>query len=781
MESARLRPGIIPILALPPLFLALYFFAVRMPLPAFLLPGTTYLCIDSKNALDLASSPELIKSMHLRGEILLSGESGLLPLAQGVTAAEAFELAAASLPDHARTAEALEDVSRRAMRREARHIRIIVSGPLLAEEYGSLAEAARRMPVSVEASPGTATGTSPHAAAGTGNYGAGADNIHAAGSAKPQAPALALARRTDSDTRVSSSYLLLPPYARTADEVRIVAEDGPDAGKTLYSGRGADLPADMRLEIPVPGAAERRVRVRIAGKDGVSEAAYSAGTGPGERGKILLLGTRTDRSALDGLYAVTRMNPAAAAEADLAAWDLIVIDGLPLRDIQGPLLRKLVERTATRSGSLLFVGDSPEFGKKGDNPDLEAILPVLLEPRSLKDAPEMAVLILLDQSGSMFGDKLALAKLTGIEMLNNLKPDDRVGMLLFSDERRWIHAFEPNRTIEPLPDLEPLHAGGGTDLGSALAEGLGSLSGRGEKERHVIVISDGVSKPFDAASIAAKAAAADISISTVAVGPDADRKLLGLIASRSGGKAYAVDSPEAVPSIVYEDRRSIARPSFATGSIPILALNGEEVARVAGMTQYTASREAIVLFSNDLGDPFFASKESGGRAVLFFASDLYGAWSSGFFASPPALRGFVDRIDPLVSRTQAEMEIIEFRGAAEAVLRSDSLAAPRISLTKAGSKELSADFVEASPGIWKTVLRPSEAGKWRLSLSDSGRGLDSFDIVLNEGFSGLRDIDVDAASAFRSVSFGRARVQWLWLLMFFASSLWCTVLLRRRP
>ena len=40
----------------------------------------------------------------------------------------------------------------------------------------------------------------------------------------------------------------------------------------------------------------------------------------------------------------------------------------------------------------------------------------------------MAVLILLDISGSMFGNKLSLAKVSGLEMFRNLKSDDRVGL-----------------------------------------------------------------------------------------------------------------------------------------------------------------------------------------------------------------------------------------------------------------------------------------------------------------------------------------------------------------
>ena len=73
------------------------------------------------------------------------------------------------------------------------------------------------------------------------------------------------------------------------------------------------------------------------------------------------------------------------------------------------------------------MADSPEFGKKGDNPALEELLPVTLLPRSLKDLPDLAVLILIDVSGSMFGDKLSLAKVTGLELLRNLKPSDLVG------------------------------------------------------------------------------------------------------------------------------------------------------------------------------------------------------------------------------------------------------------------------------------------------------------------------------------------------------------------
>ncbi|HWQ09284.1 MAG TPA: vWA domain-containing protein, partial [Holophaga sp.] len=433
---------------------------------------------------------------------------------------------------------------------------------------------------------------------------------------------------------------------------------------------------------------------------------------------------------------------------------------------------------ARRTGSLLFAADSPRFGRKGDNPPLEELLPVTLLPRSLKDLPDLAVLILLDVSGSMFGDKLSLAKVTGLELLRSLKPGDRVGMLLFSDERRWLYDFQPDAGIQASPALGPLSAGGGTDLHPALAEGLARLAGQPIKAKHVVLITDGITRPADFQPLVEEARRKGISISAMGVGLDANRPLLERLALQTEGRYYPVESVEAVPSLLFQDRMSEARAIFGQGRIPVLAMSGEQVGWVGGMAQYTPIPTASVLFADKAGDPLLASREQGNRAVLLFASDLHGGYTGEFFASREAVGAFKDRLDALFARRPVQVRVVQTARGISVLVRSDDLVAPALLLSRAGAPPVTCPFRRMDPGGWVAEAVLPFQGIWNAAILERGGSLAAFRIGVSGGLGGVRSDSAAALAAFRPKRFRIVRLPSLWLGLFFAASLACTVCLR---
>jgi hypothetical protein len=388
------------------------------------------------------------------------------------------------------------------------------------------------------------------------------------------------------------------------------------------------------------------------------------------------------------------------------------------------------------------------------------------------------VLILIDVSGSMFGDKLSLAKVTGLELLRNLKPSDLVGMMLFSDEHRWIYTFQTNASITAASVLEPLTAGGGTDLYPALVDGLSLLAAQPIKARHVVLVTDGVTKPADFQAMADRARNSGISISAMGVGVDVNRPLLERLALQTNGRYYPVQSVEAIPGLLFEDRMSEARAIFGQGKIPVLAMNGERVARIAGMAQYTPTSTASVLFTNDVGDPLLAVKEQGNRAVLFFGSDLYGTYTSDFFATPIATSVFKDRLDALFALSPAQVRVVETSRGISVLVRSDNLVEPTLLLSKEGAAPLEASFRSTGPGGWGAELVPPVHGLWHATIHDRGGSLASFQLSVNGGLGGVRSDAAAALAAHRTKLFRMVHVPAIWLILFFLSSLVCTILLR---
>jgi hypothetical protein len=723
------------LLVLPFLCLIAYLTDAPLPVPSWLLSERRYV------ALGRGVDPRVLLAARGQGEAFAALPDRLVALPSARAGLEALRDV---LPEEATLGPVIHDLE--SGLGPWKRARLVLDELPLAAELAELEKAAGTAPLAIEV-------TAP----------------------RVEAPVQALGvHYTPLENRVAFE-LLLGPKAREFASVEV-------RGKTslLYSSTGAALPGDLVLRLSVERGSASSIQVAFkdaAGKGPVKR--LSLGSELAEKPKVLVISARKPgRSFIEALYPTHRATLSEAETLDLLSYELVVLDGLPIGSLRGRLRSGLLDLAARRTGSILFVADSPEFGKKGDNPELEELLPVTLLPRSLKDLPDLAVLILMDVSGSMFGDKLSLAKVTGLELLRNLKPSDLVGMMLFSDERRWLYGFQANATITASPVLEPLTAGGGTDLHPALVDGLTRLAAQPIKAKHVVLVTDGVTKPADFQALADRARSQGISISTMGVGADVNRPLLERLALQTGGRYYTVSSVEAIPGLLFEDRMSETRAIFEQGRIPVLAMNGERVARIGGMAQYTPTPTASVLFANEVGDPLLAGQEQGNRAVLFFGSDLYGTYTSEFFSAQTAAGVFKDRLDALFARRPAQVRVVETGRGISVLARSDNLVEPVLLLSKEGAVPLETPFRRINTEGWTAELVPPMHGLWSASILDRGGSLASFQIAVNGGLGGVRSDAAAAFAAHRERLFRPVHLPWTWLLLFFASSLGCTIMLR---
>ena len=717
---------------LPFACLITYWANMALPVPSCLLPERCYLALG--RGVDTAR----MQLARGKGKAFAVLPDRLVPVPARV------ETIRASLPDEAVLDPVIRDLE--SGLGSFQRARLVLDQPPLASELEALQKAAGPVPLVI-------------------------DVTHD----RPRIPIQSLGvRYAPSEKRVAFD-LLLAQEARAFASVEVRARES-----VLYRSPGPELPGDLvlRLSVERVDASALSVIFKDANGKGLEKRLF-LGVDAEEKPKVLIVSEKKQaHSFIEALYPARRATPAETGDLDLLSFELVVIDGVPIGSIRGRLRSGLLDLSERRTGSILFVADSPEFGKKGDNPQLEEILPVTLLPRSLKDLPDLAVLILIDVSGSMFGDKLSLAKVTGLELLRNLKPSDRVGMMLFSDEQRWVYDFQANSGITASPVLEPLTAGGGTDLYPALVDGLARLSTQPIKARHVVLITDGVTKPADFQALADRARSQGISISTMGVGIDANRPLLERLALQTSGRYYPVNTVDAIPGLLFEDRMSEARAIFGQGNIPVLAMNGERVARIGGMAQYTPTPTASVLFTNGVGDPLLAGKEHGNRAVLFFGSDLYGTYTSKFFSTPAAAGAFKDRLDVLFAGRPAQVRVVETARGISVLARSDDLAAPVLLLSQEGSPPQEAPFHRIGTGGWAAELVPPFHGLWNASILDRGGSLASFQIAVNGGLGGVRSDAAAALAAHRARLFRPIHQPWIWLILFFVSSLACTVMLR---
>ena len=80
-------------------------------------------------------------------------------------------------------------------------------------------------------------------------------------------------------------------------------------------------------------------------------------------------------------------------------------------------------------------------------------------------------------------------------------------------------------------------------------------------------MSDGISQPENYAPLLAQLRQARITVATVALGADADRKLLGQIAAATGGHAYVTDNAHELPKIFAKETQLAAKPVRVRGRL----------------------------------------------------------------------------------------------------------------------------------------------------------------------------------------------------------------------
>jgi len=766
------------LLLLPFLMLAAYLADLPFFIPRSILPERRYLAFAAS-----AGAGGLKAARGRTEEAFAVTEDGLVPLPPPSAPASAFREAASRLPARPLVGSVVSDLAKGLPR--WRKARLVTTAELCSEEVAALDAAARGQGIPLwldtRIDPGEtqAEGTPGRTATdrGTEPRGGPLDGF----------PLLSISSRIRPKEDRIAFELLFAPEARAAKEIHVTMT-GPDKGNTgrgteLWRGGGLDLPQDLVLRLDgTKKNLSAGITVSVLG-DGAEDrtAVYGLAAEMDEAPRVLVISDREGQGSwIESVYPSRRATPDEAAGLDLHAYELIVFDGLPLARIQGSLLDKTLAVAERGTGSFLFAADSPDFGRKGDNPEIEALLPVSLLPKSLKELPDLALLVLIDTSGSMFGDKLSLAKVTGLELLRELKPTDRVGMLLFSDERQWVYDFAPNASVVAAPVIDPIPATGGTDLAAALAAGLDRLARVPLDERHAVIVTDGVTRPADFRSLAARARREGVTVSTMGVGTDLNRALLEELAIGTGGRFYRVSGPDEVPSLLFEDRKNEARPPFIQERTPVLALNGEEVAAVDGMALYSAEGGATVVLTDAVGDPLLSSMERRNRAVLLFASDLHGTYTEGFFSKPLAAGIFKDRLDALFSEKPLEVSLIEGRRGVHVGLRSDSLVRPSLLLTAPGHVPVEAEFERRGEGDWETRIVPPARGLYAASIIDRGSGVASFALASNDELAGLEAADSYAAAAYRPLNFRRFGFRAAWLLLFFLSSVATTLVLRIR-
>ena len=342
-------------------------------------------------------------------------------------------------------------------------------------------------------------------------------------------------------------------------------------------------------------------------------------------------------------YAVVNATPQAypMALGELSSFDLLVLDNVPAFQLTHAKMESIEKYVRDLGGGLLVIGGSRSYGAGGYfRTPLERILPVDMRPPARLDLPHVALLFVLDKSGSMGAGpegstKLDLAKAAAIAAADVMNPTDQVGILDFDAAWDWVLPFRPVGKGGWISDgLASLQSDGGTDLYKAMLEAHRGIAGKQAAIKHVIVLSDGLTDKADFHGLVQRMARDGITVSTVSVGSDADVQLMADIAKDGKGRGYIALDPQTIPQIFTTESLLIARdllvekvitPSLVSSAGAMKGIRAADLPPLRGYV-LTYPKPRVELLMKADKDPLLVSWRYGLGRVTAFTSDLSGRW-----------------------------------------------------------------------------------------------------------------------------------------------------------
>ena len=172
-------------------------------------------------------------------------------------------------------------------------------------------------------------------------------------------------------------------------------------------------------------------------------------------------------------------------------------------------------------------------------------------PMSAVKAQPKDVVLTVDTSGSMQGEKIAQAKKALAYIVNALNADDRFGIVQFNTDVEAFHdnlvSATPENKKKALAFIEALEARGGTNIGDALSTGTTMLHEATSRPGYVILMTDGEPTVGDTKidKLMKRAdSKRDIRLFDFGVGYDVNTKLLNKLADAHHGYSQYVEPKE---------------------------------------------------------------------------------------------------------------------------------------------------------------------------------------------------------------------------------------------
>ena len=446
--------------------------------------------------------------------------------------------------------------------------------------------------------------------------------------------------------------------------------------------------------------------------------------------------------------------------SSLLAYDSVVVVDVPRLRFTDKQLLALQTYVRDLGRGLVMVGGPNAYGAGGyTKTPMEETLPVDMGVRNRQREPDIALVVVIDKSGSMDAchcnsfnggmggggqlqgvRKVDIGKEAILRAAAALSARDELGVVAFDEAAHWVVDTKP---LGQIGDLEGTIAGinpnGQTNIFAGLDQAVQSLEKVTATRRHIILLTDGWSRSGQYDEILKRMNAAGITLSTVGAGGGAN-PFLEQLAKQGGGRFYAASNIASIPDIFLKETQQVAGQQIIeeeffpiqTASSPIIRGLESGFPKLLGYNGTTIKSAAQLVLVSPRDDPLLAQWQYGlGRSVAW-TSDSTGRWAknwvgwngfSRFFSQlvgwtfPGEESGGIEAsFETLGGRTRLHVQSVESDGSPRDFYRTMAVVVgPDLT-----PREVSLDQV--APGVYETDLGEIDSGAYAVRISQTRPG-----------------------------------------------------------
>jgi uncharacterized membrane protein len=322
---------------------------------------------------------------------------------------------------------------------------------------------------------------------------------------------------------------------------------------------------------------------------------------------------------------------------ELEKYDLVLVSDVPAHLMGAGQMAALDNYVKVMGGGLIMAGGEDSFGSGGyERTMIENMMPVRFDSEKIKEQPDIALVLVLDRSGSMQGPKLEAAKESARVTAEVLSPNDYLSVVAFDSEAQvYVRPQRASNRMRISAEISRLQSGGGTNIYPGLKEAYDILQGINAKVKHVILMTDGEAPSDGIEELVHDMQSSRITVSCVGV-QGADRNLLGNIADWGNGRLYMVEDIGALPKIFMKETQEAQRSQLVEDLVharvakKVEAIEGTNVEAAPALHGYVTTKpkptsETILI--SDLGEPLLARWRYGAGTSVAWTSDVKNRWS----------------------------------------------------------------------------------------------------------------------------------------------------------